>query len=303
MDPKSLLERLRIAPTKTSKKLHITTPRVVNTQLIGSFRSMVKGRGLEFEGYRKYIPGHDDASDIDWRATARSNEILVKEFKEERNINIMFMVDGGSNMAFSSTEKLKVEYAMEVIATLAYNSLVAGDRVGLVIYGDRMREHILPGGGKTQYYKIMKAITDLSNYGGSTDPTQALKYIITRLRRNSILFIVSDFIYPPSNMEGALRMASLKFDTIGLVVRDPRDMHLPKEGVGEVVIKDPITGETLLFDPSQIWAAYERIAQEQLEEVKNTFFRSKAGILELYTNEDFLPKLIEFFSTRTTRWK
>jgi uncharacterized protein (DUF58 family) len=303
MASQGIREKLRISPVAKKRKLAITTPRLVNTQLIGSFRSMVKGRGIEFEGYRTYVPGYDDSSKIDWKASSRSDKSMVKEFKEERDINIMFLLNGGSCMAFSSTDKLKLEYAIEVISLLAYNAIASGDRVGLAIYGAGLKKFILPSTGKRQYYNIMTSLEDTKNYGGPSDITASLKYVTKRLPRNSLLFIVSDFINVSDNLTGALRLASLKLDTIGIMVRDPRDEKLPDHDVGQVVIKDPMSGETLMFDPHSLRETYARLAAEQVDSVRLIFHRSKANLVKMSTDEPSFPKLMQFFHNRITAWK
>jgi uncharacterized protein (DUF58 family) len=303
MAKEKILQKLNIATPSRSKKLNISTPRLVNTRLIGSFRSMVKGRGIEFEGYRAYIPGHDDARMIDWMASTRSDKTLVKDFKEERNINIMFVLDGSSSMIFSSGDKLKLEFAIEVLSAIAYNALAAGDRVGLAIYGDEMRKFVPPGMGKPQFYNIMRALENIDHYGGPTDPTTTLRYVLSRLDRNSIVFILSDFIDYPESSFGYLKMASLKFDTIGIMIRDPRDMKMPDKDVGNIVIQDPTTGEVLLFNPSKIRQDYERITETESVNMRDSFHRAKSTMLRLHTDEPYLPKLIAFFNDRMTAWR
>ena len=128
-------KQLRIDPSIVVKRLKILTNNIVNSQLVGNYRSVFKGRGLEFEGYRHYTPD-DDASSIDWKASVRSKEMLVKQLIDERNVSVFFLIDVSSSMVYSTTDKLKVEYMAELVATLSYVILSAGDSVGFALFID-----------------------------------------------------------------------------------------------------------------------------------------------------------------------
>lgn len=303
MDTPTVLEKLRIVKPRRAKKLNIRTRKLMNTPLLGSFRSMVRGKGLEFDGYKSYMAGYDDAKYIDWKASVRANELLVKQFKEERDITVMFVLDGGSNMIFASKDMLKVEYAIDIISTMAYNSLMSGDRVGLLIHGTKMKKYIPPSTGRDQYHKMINALGDPGNYGGPSDLTGSLKYLTTTLGRNTVLFILSDFLYTPDTVSRMLNMASTKFDTMCIIIYDPRDLDMPQERIGEVAIRSPQNDEVILFDPYDIREEYAAMARQQLEETKRALTGARVDTLFLMTEEDYLPKMVNFFSGRNTRWK
>lgn len=170
------MAKLKIGSGFSLKRLDLVVKGLVNTSFMGNYKSVFKGTGLEFADYRRYSPGSDDASRIDWKASKRANQILVKEFVEERNIDVIFMVDVSSQMLTGSTKRLKAEYIAEFVSTLARNVLVAGDSVGFVLFSNKIVKEDWPKQGMAQYYSITKSLSNVSNYGGYGDAI--LLYII-----------------------------------------------------------------------------------------------------------------------------
>jgi uncharacterized protein (DUF58 family) len=284
------------------KKLDISTRRLVLSWMVGRYRSTFRGKGLEFDSYRDYSEA-DDASRIDWKASVRANKLLIKQYVEERNINIFFLLDVSSSMIFSSTEKLKCEYAAELISTLSYVALEVGDAVGLNLFTDKLVKRVPPAMGGRQMYAISKTLVDPFLYGGNYDLGKALGLMVKSARRNSLLIIITDFIGLKAGWEKDLKLVARKFDTIGVMIKDPRDRFMPDTNVGQVVISDPYSDRVLLIDPLEVKGEYERYVREQEEEIRRIFLNEKSDFMELSTDQPFIEPLVEFFKSRIKRWR
>lgn len=278
------------------KRLKILTSRIVNTKFIGGYKSVFKGRGLEFEDYREYTP-NDDASTIDWKASVKSNSLLVREFVEERNLNVYFLIDASSSMVYGSIDKLKMEYAGELIAALSYAVLTAGDSVGFALFDDKIIKDVPPAGGMVQYHNLVSTLVDPINYGGKYDLSEALKYTLAFLKEDSIIMVISDFIGLKNNWERYVKMISKKYDVIGVMVRDPRDMALP-EYSSQVVLEDPFSNKHILVRPDLIRDDYKKYAARQTKLVKDVFLDAGANFIELATDKSFVGPITSLFIRR-----
>jgi len=293
------MEELKLNLKPLIKRLEVSTKKGFTGILTGSYKSTFKGKGLDFEGYRNYDVG-DDASMIDWKATLRSQDILVKVLVEERNVNVIFLVDVSSSMSFASVEKLKNEYAAELVASMSFAAIQVGDSVGLVMFTDRIVKFLLPNVGNKQYFMIIKSLSDPRLYDGKFDFVKIIKDLMSFAKRGAIVIIVSDFIGLGKDWEKHLRAASEKFEVIGIMVRDPRDYEMPAD-VGQVVISDPYSEKEVLIDTAAIKKEYESAVKEQVKHIKETFRSSKSEFLELRTDKPFLKDIIKFFLMRTKR--
>ena len=171
------MAKLRISLTPALKKLEIFTKKNVSNTFLGSYKSVFRGRGIEFEEYRAHIPS-DDASFIDWKASLRANQMLVKEFGEERQLNVFILIDVSSTMFYGSTFKLKNEYAAELAASLCYAVLQADDAVGFALFSDKIVQSSFPAHDPKQLYLLFRALTNEKNYGGSCNFENAIKFTI-----------------------------------------------------------------------------------------------------------------------------
>ena len=263
------------------------------------YEKVFRGKGLEFDAFRRYYSG-DDASLIDWKATMKANEPLVKQYIEERALKIFFIVDVGDNMVFGSGDKLKNEVAAEISVSLAHLIITLGDSIGFAVYNDGIISMRMPSTGIKQFYIFKKNLTDPKSYGGKSDLKKALAYLLPYLKEVSAVFIISDFVRMDDELQNILKQFSRKFETIGIMVRDPVDMKMP-ELKREVVIEDVYTGRQLLINPSLIKYEYEKYALEQKKKVQEIFKKAGADLLDIYTNEDFIKPLTEFLNSRTKR--
>ena len=283
------------------KRLEIITRGLVNTKVIGGYLSVFKGRGLEFAEYTPYSPEYD-ASSIDWKATARTGDILMKEYIEERNINIFFIIDASSNMLFGSTDRLKIEYVIELVAGLSYAALEAGDQVGFALVADKIVKKLHPDKGKKQAYVISKMLLDVDAYGGNFNFKEASNFIINYLKETTVVIVVSDFASFKPEYEEQLKLIAKKFDTIGIMVRDPRDRVLPTK-VGQVVIADSSGRRTMVIETDLIRESYEREVREHEKMVHQIFLRSGADFIDIQTDKPYARPIINLFRARALRWK
>lgn len=269
---------------------------------IGKYKSVFRGKGLEFDGFRAYSENDDDGSLIDWKASARANALLVREFVEERNMNVFFLVDVGSTMEFGSVSKLKGEYAAEVALSLAHTILQTGDSVGFCLYSDNDRSKAPFTSGPKQFYIFSESITDPRYYGGAFNFNGATQFMLTYANKGDILFIISDFINAESKWREGLELLSKKFEIIGIMVRDIRDSKLPAKGE-LITVEDPYSEMQITVDSDTVKKDYENFARRQEDMIENIFLKSNQGFIKLYTNQSFIDPITKFFQLRNKTWR
>jgi uncharacterized protein (DUF58 family) len=294
------MSKLKINLNFSLKRLSLVTKGLVNTKFLGNYASAFKGSGLEFADYRRYDPSGDDAGLIDWKASMRVNDLIVKEYVEERNLDVLFVVDVSEKMLAGSVSKLKAEYIAELVTSLSYNMLSAGDAVGLVMFSDKIVKYVRPESGLKQVYSITENLSNTNNYGSYSDVDKATDFVFKHANNGSLIFLISDFIYP-INSEKNFRMVAKKFDLIGVMVRDPIDMELPA-GKGEVIVQDPVSKEVLLINPSKIRKEYKSMNTSDVNKMHNMMRKFGADLLFLNTGKSFVEPLIGFFKRRESEW-
>ncbi len=276
---------------------------------INDFRSMLKefrlkrkrvifrGRGLEFDGYRDFT-FDDDAKNIDWKSSLRAQKLLVKQYEEERDLKVMFLVDVGSNMVFGSTKKIKCEFATELIAALADLILNSRDRVGFFLFSNTVTNFVNCKRGKKHFQLFIDILSNGLNYGGKTNLDQALDFAINYFD-NSIfsVIIVSDFLNITNETEKKLNLLAYRFETIAIQIRDPLDVTLPEIN-GEVMLENLSTSEQVIINPKIIKNAYEKYVAEQEKIFKQVFEKSGVDYLSLITDKSFAPSLAMFLKQR-----
>jgi uncharacterized protein (DUF58 family) len=200
------------------------------------YKSLFKGKGIDFDGYRDYAPG-DDASVIDWKASKRSNSILVKQYVEEKNAKVTFAIDVSKNMLAGSTSKLKAEYNAEVVASLTYLMLKSGYKVGFILFGDEIVNYFEPSKKMDQFYLIIDYLTNPENYSGRAKYDKMADYVLNNTAKSDAIILVSDFIDFDKNIENKLGLLSNNTEILALMIRDPLDNSLPNYN-GEIVFED-----------------------------------------------------------------
>lgn len=264
----------------------------------GSYKSVFKGRGMEFVGFREYVPS-DDAMQIDWKASLRAHKSMVRLLEEERQLTVFFLLDVSDSMLFSSHKKLKCEYAAELVATLSFAMHEVGDNVGIAMFTDKIVKIIPPSIGKNQFFTIVKALSDPSLYGGNFDMSFGISYLLSAgfLRKDSVVFIVSDFIGMRPGWEESFKIAGLKYDLTIIIVRDPVDMRMPNIGAG-IYLGDPYSSQRLLINPKEVKLGYEMATRNQITRLRRELEKTNSSLLLLETDKDFTSEIFNFFKMR-----
>ncbi len=259
------------------------------------YRIIFRGKGLEFDKYRDYAPD-EDASNIDWKASLRTNKLIAKQYIEERDLNIVFIVDISDNMVLGS-DKLKCELATEVFGALGHLIMSSNDRIGLVLYSNQVKQFFPPRGGNNNFFFLVDVLSDPATYGGEAKFDRALSFSLDYLRNVDAVIFISDFIRVKENVLNNLFLASRKFESVAIMIRDLLDRTFPDVD-REIVIEDPATGEQILINPRLIKSVYEKNALEMENMVKNIFRRSEVDLLELTTDKSFAFPLASFLGER-----
>jgi uncharacterized protein (DUF58 family) len=269
---------------------------LLSRTLEGELQTMFKGRGMEFTGFRDYVYG-DDASQIDWPASLRAKSTLIREFEEYRNFEIFIMLDVSNSMLFSSTNKLKCEYAADIAFSLVDSLVNVGDKIGLALFTDKLVTRRIPRAGRENYYSMVQDLTNPNNYGGNFDLGKALMQARALLGGKSLVIIISDFMGLQKSWSHQLKMMSPNFEILGIMVRDPRDKTIPT-GAGQYVVEDPYSNEKLYIDATKYAKTYSEAAKKNELEIEHTFLQMRSGILNLSTDKEFIDDLIVFFKKR-----
>ncbi len=283
---------------KKLKKIEIYTSRLANDQLAGSYHSVFKGRGMAFSEVRQYQAG-DDVRFIDWNVSARMNDTYVKVFTEEREMTVMLLVDLSASERFGSTQKPKIETVAEVAALLAFSAIKNNDRVGLILFTDRIERFVPPKKGRSHVMRVVTEILNANPEGKGTDLSVALDLLGGIGKRRTVAFVISDFI--ADQYEKALKVVSAKHDVIPIRVVDPREDELAD--VGLALVEDLETGELVEVDTSnaKVRIEYAREAQRQRAAREHLFRRLQLDHVTVSTERDFVRPLTELFRLRQRR--
>lgn len=284
---------------KKIRKLEIHTKGLVNNIFGGEYQSAFKGQGMEFTEVRTYTYG-DDIRQIDWNVTARSNEPYIKIFEEEREQTLMLCVDISPSGFFGSHSQTKMELAIEICAVLAFSAIKNNDKVGLLLFSDKVEKVIPPKKGRTHVLRLIREMYTIEPTGKSTDIADALAYVNRLLNRKSIIVLASDF--EDSKFEKQQKITSRKHDLVNLVIRDRLEEELPEAGI--IPFTDAETGEQKLVDTSdkRVRLSYKKKVHERVKTLNDYFIRNKMDYVELYTNESYIRPLTTFFRKRIQRY-
>jgi uncharacterized protein (DUF58 family) len=290
MLPKDVLKKIR--------KIEISTRRVVNETLSGQYHSVFKGRGMAFDEVRQYQPG-DEIRAIDWNVTARMNDAYVKVFTEERELTVMLLVDLSGSQDFGTREKTKGEQAAELAALVAFSAISNNDRVGLILFTDRVERFVPPKKGRKHALRVISDVLTFKPAHRRTDLRAGLDYLNQVNKRKTVCFLVSDFI--ADGYERALRVAARRHDLIAIALRDPLERELPPLGLA--LVEDPETGERLhvdLSDPS-VRGAFAQEIERRRSERKKLFSKLDMDQVEITVGDEFVKPLVAFFRMRAKR--
>jgi len=292
-----MVRELRIDVPSVVRELGAAMGVLTEAKIVSRYRKIFKGRGLEFEDFRDYI-STDDAKNIDWKASKRANKLIIRRFKEERDMNVYFMVDVSNSMLFGSTNKLKYEYAAELAAALMHFVLESGDKVGLILFNEKVVKFVKPKKGEKHFYIMLNHLITPDYYGGSYNITSLMEFMEGVVKERSLGFLISDFIGLERDWQKSIQLISGKLDGIAVMVRDPRDLALPTD-TGQIVISDPYSTRKLLIDCNDSARyEYELYVKSEIDKIKMGLKLGLWDMLMINTAEPFILPVIRFLKRR-----
>ena len=284
------------------RRLHFHTRRLVDQGVMGQYKSAFRGKGIEFEEVREYMPG-DDVRSIDWKVTARARKPYIKNYREERELTVMIAVDVSRSTHTGTRVQLRESLIARVGAALTLVALNNNDKVGLVTFSDRIETYHPARKAKSAVWRILHEVLTPQEYGHKTDIAMACKFLSTVLRRPSIVFIISDFCggdFRVNELEIPFAVLSKRHDVTTVIVDDPSSEVLPN--VGMIDLKDPETGKVFLVDTGNmaLLALYKQEAAKKRQELMDVFNRYRVDSIELSTaQESFMHALQKYFYLRS----
>jgi len=298
MIPKEILKKIR--------RIEITTSRLVMDVFAGQYHSVFKGQGIEFDEVREYQPG-DDVRTIDWNVTARTGKPHIKKFVEERELTVMIMVDVSLSCRFASVNMLKSQLAAEVAAVLAFSAIRNNDKVGLIMFTDRIEKFIPPRKGVSHVLHVIREVLYFQPEGRSTDIVGALEYLSKVTSRKAIAFLISDYF--PSNskdhdgelLKKTLAIANKRHDVIAVTLNDPREETIPECGI--IVLKDAETGRINIIDTTdaRLREKYATSNIKRIEAREKLFRMVGMDFIDISTDAPYSDEIVKFFMKRRRR--
>ena len=282
------------------RRIEIRTRHKVEDLFAGSYLSVFKGRGIEFDEVRPYQSG-DDVRSVDWNVTARMGELYVKRFTEERELTVLLMVDVSGSQDFGSVGRFKREAVAEMAALLAFAASRNNDKVGLLLFADHVERYFPPRKGRRHILRLVRELLTFQPAGRGTDLKAALDYSNRMLKRRGIVFLLSDFQADPQTYRKALNVAGRRHDLVAIDLRDPLEKNIAP--VGLMVLEDAETGELTEVDTADpAWRKAFSARQEQMDAaIRHVLNGAKVDHIDLATPDDFINALTRFFQNRMRR--
>lgn len=279
-------------------RIRVVTNRLVDEHLSGEYHSVFKGQGIEFDEVREYTAG-DDIRAIDWNVTARMGHPFVKRFCEERELTIIFLVDISGSQCFGSGSRSKAEVAAEITCLLALSAIKNQDKVGLILFSDRIEKCIPPRKGRTSVMRLVREVLASEGTRSRTDIAAAFRFLNNVQKRRAVVFLISDFM--DAGYERELRITSKKHDVICCPVSDPREHELIRAGLLEV--QDPETGDLMLLDTSsdEVRRAFAQSAGEADAQLRELLKKLKVDSIYLSTACPPIDDIRRLFRKRQSR--
>lgn len=298
---------------KKVRRLEIRTRHLVTDSVTGAYYSSFKGRGMDFEEVREYAIG-DDVRTIDWNVSAKMDRPFVKVFREERELTLMLLVDLSASGIFGSVDRSKREHAAEIASVIAFSASQNNDKVGLILYTDRVEHYIPPKKGRRHILRLIRDILFFKPTGTRTDHQVALDFLNRVTKRKSVVFLISDFIENKSRIPGSqshipypvglfssLALTHQRHDLISVALTDPREYELPE--VGLITLEDAESGEIVEVDTGnkRLRERYAQLAQEHRAAFQSGMRRKGLDWIEARTDQPYLPALRKLFALRASR--
>lgn len=265
---------------------------------LSAYLSVHKGRGIEFEGFRVYSY-EDDASEIDWLTSVRAGELMVREYKIDKNLDLVIMLDVSDSMLYSSTKKLKIEYAIELAAVIAHLALNAGSAVGLILFNDKIVRRVHMDSSINHFNIIRSVLLNVKNYGGRYNFSKNLLHVSKSIPPGTMIFVISDFIGMDARWKSVLESSSFQFDIVGCMVRDRNDKALPKAGY--VQLSGPFEEEAVIVDVDAVRDYFEEEVRKNEAEIKNSFMSHNLTFLNIKTDLALEELINEFLRKRVVK--
>jgi uncharacterized protein (DUF58 family) len=288
MDTQELIKKVR--------KIEIKTRGVSNHIFSGEYHSAFKGRGMSFSEVREYQYG-DDIRNIDWNVTARFNTPFIKVFEEERELTVILMIDISKSSMLGTISQTKEQIIAEISAVIAFSAINNNDKVGAILFSDKVEKYIPPKKGKSHILRIIREILEHEAVSGKTDLKVALEYFNGVMKKRTISFVLSDFLV--SGYRDALNIAAKKHDVIGIRIFDNLDEELPD--IGLLQVRDIETNKISWIDTSnkEVRNSYNLFATSNREYFHDSFIKSGADFMEINTEKPYVKELMRFFKSRT----
>jgi uncharacterized protein (DUF58 family) len=290
MLPKEIVAQIR--------RIQITTNRMVNESLAGEYHSVFKGRGMEFDEVREYQHG-DDVRSIDWNVTSRAGRPFVKRYVEERELTVMLLIDASASGAFGSAGKMKSEISAEISALIAFSAIKNNDRVGAILFTDRVEKFIPPRRGTTHVLRVIREVLFHQPGHAGTCIQKALEHLNLVLHKRAVVFLISDLL--DQGFEQALKVANRKHDFVIIQIADPRERDLPNVGILE--IRDAETGEVARVDTSlrRIRNRFRENWDRNQVRLRRLFDSHRIDHLTIESDKPYALPLVRFFEQRAKR--
>ena len=287
MDTAELLKKVR--------KIEIKTKGLSKHIFSGEYHSAFKGRGMSFSEVRDYHYG-DDVRNIDWNVTARTGDPHIKIFEEERELTVMLCIDVSQSSFFGTIDRFKSDLITELSAVLSFSAIQNNDKVGVILFSDRIEKFIPPKKGKTHILKIIRELINYEPTHQGTNLSAALEYLNNVIKKRCIAFILSDFI--TEDYGDALRILAKRHDVVGICIYDPKEEKLPS--IGLMRLYDPELNQTRLVDTSnsKVRKSYQERFAAYRNKFKNQFVRSGADPLFIRMDQPYVKVLMKFFKKR-----
>lgn len=287
-----------IDPPQHTRRIHIRTRRLVDGVFAGQYHSVFKGSGIEFADVREYVPG-DDVRTIDWNVTARLGAPFVKRYVEERELTLMLLVDVSASGRFGSAQRLKTEVSTDLCALLATSALRNNDKVGLVLFTDRIEKFLPPQKGRNRTLRVIRELLSCEPARTGTDLSLALEHLHKVVRRRSVSFVISDFL--ASGYEQALRLVHQRHDIIPVCITDRRERTLPS--IGLIAMRDLETGRQVVLDTGSraVLRQYDERWEKALAARRRLFRSLGVDVIEIDTHHSYIDPLLRFFRRREKR--
>ena len=287
---------------KKIKQVHFRSARLVNTLMAGQYKSVFRGSGIEFEEVREYTPG-DEVKSIDWKVSARLGRPFIKRYREERELILMLLVDMSASGHFGTLDTTKQEAAAEVAAILAFNAIRNNDKVGAILFTDRVEKYIPPLKGSSHVWRVIKEIYTFKPSHKRTDIPEAVAFLGRVCRKRAVAFLISDFISSEVPLDFSLQFKSVsrKHELIGVLVSDPGEFTLPAGGL--LALQDLETGATLFLDAfdRKTRQHYKARKQDAYRHLLENLKRLKIDCIELSTAGSAADALTRYFRYREQR--